>query len=124
MAKKILILNKNQLERDMLCLCLAYHNYDDFISASNVEEGLEKVKSEKLDLVILEAGLCEIDNSKVCLTCQKIKEAAGSDVKIIIMAADNDKINAEKCRDIGADDCIRKTTDYTHLFNSIRGCIE
>ena len=53
-------------------------------------------------------------------TCQKIREAAELNTKIIIYTGNADAVDAGKAKEVGADEYCVKTSDYSFILDSIK----
>lgn len=76
----------------------------------NGENALETLRNEKVNLVILDVMMPEMDGWEVC---KKIREF--SQVPIIMLTARTDKLNLVKGLNIGADDYLTKPFDEREL---------
>ncbi|MBL7070533.1 MAG: response regulator [Candidatus Omnitrophica bacterium] len=117
MAKKILIVEDEAQLVEMIKMRLEASGYE-VISAHDGQEGLDKAKKEKLDLIILDLMLPKIDGYKVCRMLkfdEKYKQ-----IPIILFSAraqDEDKKMGEE---VGADAYITKPFDPQVLLGKIK----
>ncbi len=114
MTKKILLVEDNEGDQMLIKEALEENGLDCelFITTSG-EDGLSKATALKPDIVITDTNLPGMDGFE---TCQKIKEACGDCVKIIVMTGVVDAVNAGKARDMGADEYCVKTSDCQPLL--------
>lgn len=82
------------------------------------EAGLEKARSEKPDLIILDIMLPKKDGYKVCELLKN--DAAFSRIKIIIFTARAQQEDLKRGREAGADAYITKPFDPQALLSKIR----
>jgi len=114
--KKILIVDD---EPDILKLTslrlrkLGYH----VLTAVNGQEGLESIRVEKPDLVLLDLILPIMSGADVCRKTkndEKLKH-----IPIILFTASGDTITAEKAKKLGADDYMVKPFNPKELMNKV-----
>lgn len=114
--KKILVIDDNEQDRRIIKRVLSKAGYENIILAETGEEGVEKAKTEKPDLVITDTLMPGIDGFEVC---RKIREAHGQNKpKIIIITGTIDAVDAVGAKKAGADDYCAKTSDYTSLIDA------
>ena len=87
-----------------------------FVSASDGEEGLQKVISETPDLVLLDVMLPKIDGLTVC---RKIRQE-GINIPVIMLSARSEEIDKILGLEIGADDYITKPFSTRELIARIK----
>jgi two-component system alkaline phosphatase synthesis response regulator PhoP len=104
-AKKILIVED---EHDILQLVKLYLEKDGFrtVSAKTGMEGLQQVKQEKPDLVVLDLMLPEIDGIEVCTRLRSAPETAM--LPIIMLTAKAEEADTIIGLELGADDYVIK----------------
>ncbi|WP_099190306.1 response regulator [Tepidibacter mesophilus] len=103
MNKKILIVDDEKNIRTTLKYCLQEENYDISI-AINGEEGLDKIQSEKFDLVLLDIQMPGLTGMQVL---QKVRQQQNK-VDVIIMTAYGTVEKAVEAMKLGAVDFIGK----------------
>ncbi len=103
MGKKILVVDDEPSIVTLLTFNLEKAGYE-VISANNGLDAIEKVTSEKLDLVILDLMLPEMDGMDVCkqLRQQQIM------VPILMLTARDDELDTILGLELGADDYMTK----------------
>lgn len=79
----------------------------EFILASNGEEGVEKVKSEMPDMVILDLVLPKKNGFEVLAEVKKYERTAK--IPIFCLSVLHQQEDIDKCKALGADDFIVKT---------------
>ncbi|MHA6258485.1 response regulator transcription factor [Sporosarcina sp. CAU 1771] len=107
--RTILLIDDEHRMMDLLELFLAPHGFK-CIKADNGKKGLELLKSEKVNLVLLDVMMPEMDGWEVC---RQIREF--SNVPVIMLTARADKTDLVKGLDNGADDYITKPFDEGEL---------
>ena len=87
----------------------------EILSATNGEEGLEMIKSEKPNLVFLDVMMPKMNGFDVC---QKVKNDLNmKDVYIIMLTAKGQSLDKQKGGDVGADVYMTKPFDPDQLLN-------
>ncbi|MCX6759901.1 MAG: response regulator [Candidatus Nealsonbacteria bacterium] len=105
MAKKILVIEDDKFLRELISQKLMKEGYDIF-EAIDGEKGIEAIKSEKPDLVLLDLILPEVDGFGVLA---KVKEdPALAQIPIIILSNLGQKDDIEKGLKLGAVDYLIK----------------
>ncbi len=118
MGNKILIIDDNAQDRKIMERFLNKAGFAEILFAEKGEEGIEKVRSERPDLAIIDTLLPGIDGFEVC---RQIRQIQGlSMLKIIIITGFIDAIDAVKAKRMGADDYCVKTSDFAPLIESLK----
>nr|WP_312578707.1 response regulator transcription factor [Sedimentibacter sp.] len=112
--KKILIVEDEHKIARFLELELKYEGYDVDI-ANNGRDGLEKGKSEDVNLIILDLMLPGLSGIEVC---RRLRQT--SDIPIIMLTAKDDISDKVTGLDIGADDYMTKPFAVEELLARIR----
>lgn len=113
----ILVVEDDSQIRNFIKYTLEKEGYQ-LYTASNAQNSLNIVVSEKIDLIILDLGLPDFDGMEVI---KKVRE--WSEIPIIVVSArdqDKEKVHA---LDTGADDYITKPFSATELLARIRVAI-
>ena len=117
MPGKILIIEDSSADADLMRDLLIGEDFT-VIVASTGEDGLEKVRSEIPDLVIIDTILPGIDGFEVCKRIKEDEEL--SSIKIIITTGKLDAIDATTAKMVGADDYAVKTSDCEAIVEAVR----
>lgn len=113
----ILVVEDDPQIRNFIAYTLKQENFS-CITASNAQNAMAAVVSEKIDLVLLDLGLPDFDGTEVI---KKLRE--WSEIPIIVVSArDQDKEKAQTL-DLGADDYLTKPFSATELLARIRVAI-
>lgn len=88
------------------------------IKESNGQKAIELVKNEKVNLVLLDVMMPDIDGWEVC---RKIREF--SEIPIIMLTASSDKLDLVKGLNTGADDYITKPFDEKELVARVNAVL-
>lgn len=121
MNKKILIIDDNDQDRKMMARVLDCAGFADVILATDGESGIDKAKTDKPDIIVIDTVLPGIDGLGACRAVRKIDNLKTS--KIIIITGLIDAVDAVAARRMGADDYIVKTADYEPLVASVKKLI-
>ena len=116
-SARIMIVDDDPQIRRVLRTALVAQDYE-VVDARNGEEALEKLRDEKLDLVILDVNMPGVNGLEACRSIRST-----SDVAIIMLTvrdADSDKVDA---LDAGADDYITKPYNPPELLARIRAAL-
>ena len=115
-ARTILLVDDDEELRESLKDQLALHEEFEILTAGTAAQGVEVTKKERLDLVILDVGLPDMDGREAC----KIMRKAGFKSPIIMLtgnAADSDVVLG---LDAGANDYVTKPFKFAVLLARIR----
>ena len=115
MKKKILIVEDVEMNRDLLVQLLE----DDYelAEASDGKEGLEKIGSEKPDLVLLDISLPEMDGYEVTRAVRA--DTSIADIPIIAVTAHAMAGDEEKALEAGCNDFLTKPIDEEELWQKV-----
>lgn len=117
MPTKILVIDDDSAVTDLLSLLLKSQGFD-VTATNNSTEGLNLVRENQPDLVVLDLMMPEIDGWEVCKAVR-----AFSDVPIIVLSALNDPSMIASVLDSGADDYLTKPTPSRVLVAHINRLI-
>ena len=113
--KKILAVDDESSILDLLKFNIEKEGFT-FVSASDGDEGLQKVISETPDLVLLDVMLPKMDGLTVC---RKIRQE-GINIPVIMLSARSEEIDKILGLEIGADDYITKPFSTRELIARIK----
>ena len=113
---KILYVEDDEMNRDMLSRRLARRDYE-VILAFDGQEGLEKMKSEKPDVVLMDMGLPVIDGWEATTRAKADDEIKS--IPIIALTSHALESDRQKAIDCGADDFDTKPIDFKRLLSKI-----
>ena len=91
------------------------------ITAYDGKEAVDKALKEKPDIVLMDIRLPIMDGYEAC---KQIKEMEEANPKVILYTAYVDAVNVTKAREVGADDFVGKTSDFSTIRNTIRKLLE
>jgi len=110
----ILVVDDNDSLRKTLSRELSENGYVVF-SAANGREAINLVDAEKIDLVLLDIKMPELDGFEVL----KYIKTKFPSLKVIMLTAYADLKNAMLSKKLGADDFTSKPFDLVDLFSTI-----
>ena len=116
-SARIMIVDDDPQIRRVLRTALVAQGYE-VIDARNGDEALEKLRDEKVDLVILDMNMPGMGGLETCRTIRST-----SDISVIMLTvrdAESDKVEA---LDAGADDYITKPFSSPELLARIRAAL-
>lgn len=114
--KKILIVEDNEINQDVLSRRLERKGFQVLI-ASDGEEGLECIKSQRPDLVLLDMSLPKIDGWTVAKMSKQ--DESIKDIPIIALTAHAMEGNKEKALAAGCDEFETKPIQFKQLLEKI-----
>ena len=104
------------MNRDMLGRRLSRRDYE-VIFAFDGHEGLDKMKSENPDLVLMDMGLPVLDGWEATTKAKEDPDISG--IPIIALTAHAMEHDRQKALDCGADDFDTKPVDFKRLLEKI-----
>jgi len=104
MPTKILVIDDDAAVTDLLSLLLKSQGFD-VTATNNSADGLNLIRENQPDMVVLDLMMPEMDGWEVCKTVRTF-----SQVPIIILSALNDPSMIASVLDAGADDYLTKPT--------------
>jgi DNA-binding response OmpR family regulator len=115
-ARKILIVDDDEDLRESLKDQLALHDEFDVVTAATAGKGVEAVKAEHLDLVLLDVGLPDMDGREAC----KLLRKNGFKLPIVMLTGNDSDADMILGLDSGANDYITKPFKFAVLLARIR----
>ena len=113
---KILYIEDNEMNRDMLSRRLQRRDHEVLIAVDG-QEGLEKIKSEKPDIVLMDMGFPIMDGWEATKKAKADEELQS--IPIIALTAHALESDRQKALDCGADDFDTKPIDFKRLLQKI-----
>ena len=113
---KILVVDDDKLTVRMIQVLLE-NNCHEVTTARDGQEGLEKAKTENLDLIILDVMMPEINGIRVCRTLKF--DYRYKNIPIIILSIKGSDEDLKAGKDAGADAYIVKPYDAANLLATI-----
>ena len=119
-VKKILLVEDNEMNRDMLSRRLTKRGYS-VVMAVDGAEGVAKVRSDSPDLVLMDMGLPVIDGWTA--TGQIKADSTTASIPVIALTAETAEGDREKCLAAGCDDYDTKPVDLERLIGKIEALL-
>ena len=114
---KILIVEDNEMNRDMLSRRLERKGYD-VVMAEDGKKGVDMSKSENPDLILMDLSLPVMDGLEATSTIKGDEETKS--IPIIVLTAHAMAGDREKALDAGADEYDTKPIDFKRLLGKIK----
>jgi CheY-like chemotaxis protein len=113
---KILIIDDERDIVDTLSLMLKARDYL-VSSALDGQEGLEKAKNERPNLILLDIMMPGIDGYNVCMKLKSDRETRN--IPVVIVSAKAERESILKCHSIGVSDFIVKPFNFPTLLGKL-----
>ena len=117
---RILIVDDNETNRDILVTRLGLHNYE-LIQATNGEEALASARANHPDLILLDIMMPKVDGVEVCR--QLKNDAAMPFTPIILVTAKADSKDVVAGLEAGADEYLTKPIDQLALVARVKSVL-
>jgi DNA-binding response OmpR family regulator len=117
MPKKILLVDDEESLVQLLSERLKFNGYE-VITASDGQEGFEKAKKEKPDLILLDVMMPHMDGYQVCRLLKF--DQRYKDIPIIMLTARTQEIDKKTGKETGADAYITKPFESQDLLKEIK----
>ena len=114
---KILIVEDNEMNRDMLSRRLERKGYN-VVMAEDGKKGVDMSKSENPDLILMDLSLPVMDGWEATSTIKGNEET--KKIPIIVLTAHAMAGDREKALDAGADEYDTKPIDFKRLLGKIK----
>jgi len=115
-ARTILLVDDDEELRDSLKDQLALHEEFEILAAGTASQGIDIAKKERLDLIILDVGLPDMDGREAC----KILRKSGFKSPIIMLTGNTADSDIVLGLDAGANDYVTKPFKFAVLLARIR----
>jgi CheY-like chemotaxis protein len=113
---KILLVEDNELNRDMLSRRLQRRGYE-VISAGDGQEGIAMARAEPVDLILMDMSLPVLDGWQAT---RRLKDDPGTrPIPVIALTAHAMPGDREKALEAGCDDYDTKPIDFIRLIHKI-----
>jgi CheY-like chemotaxis protein len=120
-GKSVMIVDDDP--KNIFVMAAVLEEYDlNIIEADNGLEALKKIKREKIDLILMDIMMPEMDGYETIKAIRKDKQ--NKDIPIIAVTAKALKGDRDKCIQVGANDYISKPVDYDLLISLLKAWLE
>jgi two-component system cell cycle response regulator DivK len=116
MSSRILLVEDNEMNRDMLSRRLSRRGFAVSVAIDG-QDGLDKVRAEALDLVLLDMDLPVIDGWEVARRLKAAGDTAG--IPIIALTAHAMVGDRDRALEAGCDDYDVKPVEFPRLLEKI-----
>ena len=113
---RILLVEDNEMNRDMLARRLERRGYE-LIIAVDGQEGVDKARSESPDLILMDMSLPELDGWEATRLLKE--DDATKAIHVIALTAHAMSGDREKALEAGCDDYDTKPVDFKRLLGKI-----
>lgn len=117
---KVLIVDDNEINRDMLARRLHRRDLQVFM-ATNGREALTMIQQQPYDLILLDIMMPEIDGYTVLGRLKN--DSRLKNIPVIMISAIEEMDSVMKCMEIGADDYLTKPFDPEMLKAAVNRCL-
>jgi two-component system cell cycle response regulator DivK len=118
---KILVVEDNEMNRDMLSRRLTRSGYDVVIAAHG-GEGLQKAEDEAPDLILMDMSLPVVDGWEAT---RRLKQApATRSIPVIALTAHAMEADQTNALNAGCDDFDTKPIEWPRLLSKIEGLLQ
>lgn len=117
---KILLVEDNEMNRDMLSRRLMRRGYE-VIMGVNGREGIDLARSTQPDLILMDMSLPEIDGWTATRTLKA--DAATAGIPVIALTAHATAQDREKTLEAGCDDFDTKPVDLARLLGKMEALL-
>ncbi len=118
---KILLVEDNEMNRDMLSRRLQRKGHDVLIALDGVQ-GVELAQSQNPDLILMDMSLPIMDGWQATQQLKAAPETSG--IPIIALTAHAMAGDREKCLEAGCDDYDTKPIEFSRLLGKIQALLE
>ena len=117
-SPKIIIIDSNDHTRVSTVLKLTNLGYENVLYAASAAEGLEIVKKENPDIIVVDIVLSDRDSFDLC---REIRSLLPPETKIIMVSNFITRRNLQLAQDIGVNHLVTNTFDHKFLLQAIDG---
>ena len=121
MAKRILLVEDNEMNRDMLSRRLQRKGFD-VIVAEDGRRGIAAARNERPDLVLMDMSLPEVDGWEATRILKDDEETRY--IPVIALTAHAMETDREKALEEGCDDYDTKPVDFNRLLDKIQAQLQ
>lgn len=115
-ARRILIVDDDETLRGTLVEQLELHEEFEILTASSASEGIQQAKNDRVDIMVLDVGLPDMDGREVCRLLRK----SGFSSPIVMLTGHDTDSDTILGLDAGANDYVTKPFRFAVLLARIR----
>jgi class 3 adenylate cyclase len=117
---RILVVDDNAANVDILCARLGAHGYD-MVTAADGEEALTAVRDQQPDLILLDVMMPKLDGMEVCRRLRA--DTSLPFIPIVLVTAKSDSKDVVAALDAGGDEYLTKPVDHTALVARVKSML-
>lgn len=118
---KILLIEDNEMNRDMLSRRLQRKGHEVLIAVDGIQ-GVELAQTQNPDLILMDMSLPVLDGWEATQQLKGLPET--SSIPIIALTAHAMAGDREKCLEVGCDDYDTKPVEFSRLLGKIQALLE
>ena len=118
---KILLVEDNEMNRDMLSRRLQRKGHEVVIALDGIQ-GIELAQTQQPDLILMDMSLPVMDGWQATQQLKATPETGG--IPIIALTAHAMAGDREKCLEVGCDDYDTKPVEFSRLLAKIQALLE
>jgi len=118
---KILLIEDNEMNRDMLSRRLQRKGHEVLIAVDGIQ-GVELAQTQNPDLILMDMSLPLLDGWEATQQLKAAPETSG--IPIIALTAHAMAGDREKCLEVGCDDYDTKPVEFSRLLGKIQALLE
>ncbi len=118
----ILVVDDNEDNRFTLSMRLEASGYSNIVSAGNGLEALDKMRSDRIDLVLLDIMMPELDGYGVLQAMRSDVELRS--IPVLVISAVDEITSVVRCIELGATDYLTKPFNPVLLKARVDKCVE
>jgi two-component system, cell cycle response regulator DivK len=119
-SPKILLVEDNEMNRDMLARRLERRSYS-VVVAANGAQAVAKAEESAPDVIIMDMDLPVMNGLAATSALKRASKTSG--IPVLALTAHSVLYDRQHCLDAGADDWDRKPVDFTQLVEKIEGLL-
>ena len=120
-SPRILVADDEQMLRTALSRMLGKLGYD-VVAAENGRAALDSIKRQRIDVVITDINMPELDGMELLRVLKADKETR--DIPVIVVSSQDDLTSVARCIELGAEDHLGKPYQPTLLQARVRAALE
>lgn len=118
---KVLVIDDEEYIQHILNFSFGAEGYD-VLTASDGEEGINKAKNEKPDIIVMDIMMPKMDGYEACKRIKADPET--KDIPVILLTAKGREADRKLGADAGADDYVVKPFSPGRLIERVEGMIK